>query len=43
MAKTVNIDAVKRMCDGPMFRRAAEIDESELVPAEPRLYKYGAM
>jgi len=26
-----------------MVRCAAEIDESELVPAEPRLYKYGAM
>jgi len=29
--------------DGSMVRCVAEIDESEIVPAEPRLYKYGAM
>jgi kynurenine formamidase len=31
------------MGDGSMTRCVAEIDESEVVPAEPRLYKYGAM
>ena len=29
--------------DGSMVRVAAEIDEKELVPAEPHIYKYGAM
>lgn len=31
------------MGDGSMVRCVAEIDEEELVPAEERVYKYGAM